>query len=168
MAPSCSHSSLLVHSEFPRNAEPPLRQLRSRFITAQPDFYIRCHGNIPKLDETTHRLRVDGLVTRPLDLSMMELRTRFPRQTVPAVLQCAGNRRSDMLRVRPVSGDPWKAGAIGNAVWSGVALAEVLRAAGAARSASLHVAFMACDDCEEKGEPFRYAASIPNDQSIGP
>jgi sulfite oxidase len=168
MAQSYSYSSLLVHSECPRNAEPPLQRLRSHFITAQPDFYIRCHGNIPELNETTHRLHVDGLVTRPLDLSMTELRTHFPRQTVPAVLQCAGNRRSDMLRVRPVSGDPWGAGAIGNAVWSGVTLGEVLRAAGAARSASLHVAFIACDDCEGEGEHFRYAASIPMTKALAP
>jgi hypothetical protein len=35
MAQSYSHSSLLVHSECPRNAEPPLQRLRSHFITAQ-------------------------------------------------------------------------------------------------------------------------------------
>ena len=73
-----------------------------------------------------------------------------------------------MLQVRPVSGDPWGAGAIGNAVWSGVALAEVLRAAGAARFASLHVAFTACDDCEAEGEHFRYAASIPMTKGLAP
>ena len=168
MAPSCCHSSLLVHSVCPRNAEPPLRRLRSCFITAQPDFYIRCHGNVPKLSETTHRLRVDGLVTRPLDLSMTELRTHFRRQTVPAVLQCAGNRRGDMLGLGPVSGDPWGAGAIGNAAWTGVALAEVLHAAGAAQSASLHVAFMACDACETDGQHFRYAVSIPMAKALAP
>ena len=32
-----------------------------------------------------------------------------------------------MLQVRPVSGDPWAPGAIGNAEWTGVALADVLR-----------------------------------------
>ena len=159
---------MIVHSEQPYNAEPPLGRLRASFMTAQADFYVRSHGNIPPLDENTHRLRVAGKVAAPLDLSMAELRQRFPSRTVTAVLQCAGNRRADMLRVRPVSGDPWAAGAIGNAAWTGASLADVLRAAGAAETANLHVAFAALDDCEVDGEKFRYAASIPITKAMSP
>jgi hypothetical protein len=90
MAQSYSYSSLLVHSECPRNAEPPLQRLRLHFITAQPDFYIRCHGNIPELNETTYRLHVDGLVTRPLDLSMTELRTHCPPTDGPSGVAVCG------------------------------------------------------------------------------
>jgi sulfite oxidase len=59
---------------------------------------------------------------------MCELRNRFTPRTVMALMQCAGNRRADLHRLRPVTGDPWEAGAIGNAVWTGVPLADVLRA----------------------------------------
>ncbi len=153
---------LLVHSRMPLNAEPPLARLRRTGMTAREDFYIRSHGTIPTLDVGTHRLRVGGRVTTPLLLSLDELRDRFPARTVTAVLQCAGNRRADMQAVRPTSGDPWAPGAIGNATWTGVALADVLEAAGAATDAGLHVAFEACDEIEMPGEGrFRYGVSIP-------
>ncbi len=67
--PLRSKPDLIVHSETPYNAEPPLAQLRARMTTAQPDFYVRSHGTIPHLDATKHRLRVGGRVGTPLDLS---------------------------------------------------------------------------------------------------
>lgn len=106
MNPSSSKSHLIVHTKTPYNAEPPLERLRASLTTAQNDFYIRSDGNIPHLDAAVHRLRVSGQVTTPLDLSMGELRTRFPERTVAAAVQCAGNRRADMQPVRPTSGDP--------------------------------------------------------------
>ncbi len=159
---------LIVHSKQPLNAEPPLDRLRASYITPQRDFYVRTHGSIPSVDGARHRLRVSGRVAAPLDLSMDDLRDRFPRRTVTAVMQCAGNRRAEMQQVRPVSGDPWAAGAIGNAEWTGAALADVLRAAGAEAEASLHVAFSSLDDCEVEGERFRYEASIPMTKAMSP
>lgn len=162
-----------MHSETPYNAEPPLDRLRARMRTAQPDFYVRSHGAIPHLDAATHRLRVGGRVATPLDLSMAELRQRFAERSVTAVMQCAGNRRADLQPVRPTSGDPWAAGAIGNAAWTGVALADVLRAAGTETGtetgAALHVAFDACDEMELPGEGrFTYGASIPMAKAMSP
>ncbi len=162
-------SGLIVHSSKPFNAEPPLDRLRAASITAQADFYVRSHGDIPQLDEARHRLTVAGRVRTPLDLSMAALRERFAACTVTAVMQCAGNRRADMQSVRPTSGDPWAPGAIGNAEWTGVRLADVLRAAGADTDAALHVAFAACDevDLPEEGR-FHYGASIPMSKAMCP
>ena len=166
---SQSKDHLIVHSKEPYNAEPPLDRLRSAFITAQADFYVRSHGNIPQLDADKHRLVVDGLVERPLDMSMAELRSRFPHRTVTAVMQCAGNRRADLLQVAVVSGDPWAPGAIGNAEWTGVALGDVLQAAGVAGPMSYHVAFASCDEIEMEGEGrFLYGASIPMTKAMSP
>jgi len=138
-------------------------------MTGQQDFYVRSHGNIPRLDGTTHRLRVGGMVQTPLDLSVPELRARFPARTVTAVMQCAGNRRADLQPVRPTSGDPWAPGAIGNAEWTGISLADVLEAAGAADDAALHVAFDACDEVEMPKEGrFTYGASIPITKAMAP
>ena len=160
---------MIVHSQVPFNAEPPLARLRAAAITAQVDFYVRCHGAIPHLPEEAHRLRVTGRVATPLDLSLAELRQRFPARSVTAVMQCAGNRRADLQVVRPTSGDPWAPGAIGNATWSGVALADVLRAAGADPGAALHVAFEACDEVETPSEGrFSYGASIPMAKALAP
>ncbi len=108
-------SDLTVHSQRPLNAEPPLGRLRASFITTNDTFYVRSHGAIPKLDADTHRVRVGGKVATPLDLSIKDLRDRFPHRSVLAVLQCAGNRRADMRRERPVSSAPRGVGAIGNA-----------------------------------------------------
>ena len=106
---------------------------------------------------------------RHLDFSMGELHTRFPERTVTAAMQCAGNRRADMQSVRPTSGDPWAPGAIGNAAWTGVALADVMRAAGASADTSLHVAFDACDEVEMPNEGrFNYGASIPIAKPLSP
>ncbi len=47
---SASEPSLIIHSREPLNAEPPLDRLRAAFITPEPDFYVRSHGEIPNLD----------------------------------------------------------------------------------------------------------------------
>ena len=162
---SCPPSDFLVHSEHPLNAEPRLPMLRAAFVTPQRHFYIRCHGEIPHLEESRHRLRVDGLVGTPLDLSMAELRAGFAHRSLAAVLQCAGNRRADLQQVAPTTGDPWQPGAIGHASWTGVPLAEVLRAAGVAEQAGLHVAFTACDAMAVAGQPI-YQVSIPLEKAL--
>ncbi len=155
-------SHLIVHSAEPLNAEPPLDRLRARFLTDSDDFYVRSHGDTPRLDASTHRLRIDGLVARPLDLSLDDLRRRFPERRVTAVLQCAGNRRADLQPVRATTGDPWSAGAIGHAEWTGVPLADLLREAGSADDASLHVAFASADTVTMETEGrFNYGVSIP-------
>ena len=161
--------NLIVHSESPYNAEPHLNHLRAAFITPRSEFYVRCHGNTPRLDAEAHRLQVGGQVAKPVDLSIQEMRDRFPQRTVTAVMQCAGNRRADLQRVRPVTGDPWAPGAIGNAEWTGVALADLLQAVGAGEDASLHVAFAACDEVEMPDEGrFCFGASIPMAKAMSP
>ena len=159
----------IVHSQVPYNAEPGLARLRASAITAQADFYVRSHGTIPTLTAAGHRLRGGGRVQTGLDLSLADLRTRFPERTVTAVLQCAGNRRADLQAVRPTSGNPWAGGAIGNAAWTGAALADVLREAGADADPALHVAFEACDEVEVPGEArFTYGVSIPMAKAMSP
>ncbi|MCW6507758.1 sulfite oxidase [Lichenifustis flavocetrariae] len=153
---------LIVHSEEPLNAEPPLDRLRSGFVTKTADFYIRSHGNLPDLDVETHKVRVRGKVGQRLDLTVDDLRRRFTPKTVTAVMQCAGNRRADLQQVEKTTGDPWAPGAIGNAEWTGVPLADILRAADAAEGDDLHVAFDAVDIAENEGaEDAPYGVSIP-------
>ncbi len=160
--------SLIVHSETPFNAEPPLAALRAHFLTAQSDFYVRSHGNIPALDPATYRLAVGGQVATPLDLSLSELKSRFPHHTVTAIMQCAGNRRADMQGVRPTTGDPWSAGAIGNAEWTGIRLADLLDAAGADPAAA-HVALDSADEINHPEEGrFTFGVSVPTAKARAP
>ncbi|SDM30823.1 sulfite dehydrogenase (cytochrome) subunit SorA apoprotein [Methylobacterium phyllostachyos] len=159
---------LIVHGRAPYNAEPPLDRLRASWRTAAADFYVRSHGDLPAIDAEAYRLEVGGAVGRKLSLSLTEIQA-MPQATVTATLQCAGNRRADMRAVAPVSGDPWDAGAIGTADWTGPRLADVLAAAGFDRAHAqedLHVAF-ACHDTVE-GEAYRYGASIPMAKALAP
>ena len=160
-------SELIVHSAVPLNAEPPLARLRAAFLTPQQDFYIRSHGETPGLDAATHEIRIEG-VPHPRSITLAALQSQFPHRAVTAVMQCAGNRRADMQAVAPVAGDLWAPGAIGNARWSGVSLAALLHASGAADRPGWHVAFECADQCEMEGKHFHYGASIPIEKAMDP
>ena len=162
-----SNERRIVHSDAPYNAEPSLATLRDKPATPQGDFYVRSHGNVPEVEAGDFVLSVGGLVATPLRLSLGDLR-RFPAVTVDATLQCAGNRRADLDAVKPVAGDPWGPGAIGNASWTGVRLADVLRAAGADTAEGHHVAFASLDEIEMDGRRFRFGASIPVGKAMAP
>ncbi|UDL96207.1 sulfite oxidase [Lichenihabitans sp. PAMC28606] len=158
---------LIVHSQAPFNAEPHLDRLRRSFITATDDFYVRSHGLVPHLDPASHAITIAGKVGHPLRLTVADLKAQFSPRSVMATMQCAGNRRADLQQVRPTSGDPWSAGAIGNAEWTGVSLADVLRAAGAESEAAWHVAFEAADLADHEGaEPAPYGVSIPMSKAM--
>src|SRR4029453_16262830 len=90
------HSGLLVRQEEPFNGGPPAKLLGGSFITPNGLFFVRNHGGVPEVDADAWRLAVDGLVERPLSLSLADLR-RLPRASVTATLQCAGNRRLELM-----------------------------------------------------------------------
>ena len=158
----------IIRSEEPFNAEPTLTRLRAHLITSTEDFYVRSHGDVPEVDALAFRLSVTGKVENALSLSLQDLRERFDEHTVEAVMQCAGNRREDLDKVRPVSGDLWAPGAIGNAVWTGVRLADVLASASVDADAGKHVAFSSLDECTVDGKTFNYGASIPISKAMSP
>lgn len=154
-------ADMITHAVAPYNAEPPVGALAGRTITPVATFYARNHGPIPRVDAGTWRLRIDGLVERPVTLSLGALRTRFEHREVVATVQCAGNRRSGLLAVRAIPGEtPWGSGAISTARWAGVSLADVLAGAGPYEGAA-HVEFSAPDVAGEARPPQVYASSIP-------
>jgi sulfite oxidase len=154
----------IVHGEEPFNAEPPAPALAAAAITPLERFYVRNHGPVPG-EDAGWRLRVDGLVERPLDVSLAELRERFPAAELTATLQCAGNRRAGLMAVRDIPGEaPWGPGATGTAVWRGVRLRDVLQAAGARGT---HVAFEGAERSDEAEPPQRFAGSIPREKAEG-
>lgn len=154
-------ADMVVHEVEPYNAESPRRALADQGdLTSLDTFYVRSHGPVPELDRAAWRLRVDGLVERELELSLDDLRRRFDERRVVATLQCAGNRRAGLNAVREIPGEaPWGPGATGNAAWRGVALADVLGAAGL-RSDARHVAFEGADISDQAEPPQRFGASI--------
>lgn len=167
MEPLGKHPEMIVRDRQPFNAEPPLNLLRESFVTPKELFYVRNHGSVPEVDPADYRLKVSGLVERPLELSLEEIRNDFPKENVMVALHCAGNRRDELMAVAPTPGEtPWNAGAIGNAWWAGVPLREILRAAGATEEAR-HVAFDGLDEVEE-GESPNFGGSIPIKKAMSP
>jgi len=155
---------LVVRSEKPLNAEPALEELARDWLTPVESFYIRNHGPTPRFDGASFRLAVEGLVDRQFELSVAELVERFPALRTTATLTCAGNRRSEFSGPK-ISGVAWGAGAIGNAEWSGVALAAVLRHAGV-QSGAKHVWFEGGDEISDKAETYPFGGSIPMEKAL--
>ncbi|MFG1929392.1 sulfite oxidase [Mycobacterium sp. NPDC048908] len=153
---------MIVRSQLPYNAEPPPSALASSEITPVDAFYARNHGPFPDIAVDQWQLTVDGLVDKPLTLDYEDLTTRFSQHWVIATLACAGNRRAELLRVRPIPGKaPWDRGAISTAEWRGVRLSDVLRAAGVHHDDGLHVAFDAPDVAQEARPVQSFGGSIP-------
>jgi len=158
---------MVVHETDPYNAEPPRQALISD-LTPVDAFYVRNHGPVPTIDTESWRLAVDGLVDRPLSLSIDDLRGQFRSREVVATLQCAGNRRAGLIEVREIPGeDPWRSGATSTATWSGVALGEVLEAAGIQPPAT-DVAFEAPDVAQVADSPQRYGGSVGRSKAEAP
>jgi DMSO/TMAO reductase YedYZ molybdopterin-dependent catalytic subunit len=114
--------------------ETPRHYFRGAF-TPNEAFYVRWHlPDIPNhLDLREWRLHVEGNVNKPLAFSFGELTQKFKPASVAAVNQCSGNSRS---RFQPrVPGAQWGNGAMGNAMWTGVRLRELLDTAGVKASA---------------------------------
>ena len=160
-------ADMIVRTEAPFNAEPAPRVLAGDEITPVEAFYARNHGLFPNIAPAHWRLTVAGLVDSPLTLTFEELTTVFDQHAVVATLACAGNRRAELLRVRPIPGkEPWEHGAISTAAWCGVRLADVLDAAGVDRRDGLHVEFLAPDIAEEARPVQCYGSSIPLEKAM--
>lgn len=132
-----------IMSEKPLNAETPTEYLRS-WITANKVFFDRNQGAIMKspVDLETYELVVEGEVEKRLRLTFGHL-LRMPKTIVANTLECSGNSRS-LFKVK-ARGNPWTIGGVGNAVWGGVWLRDVLELAGLKTDAR-HVAFEGLDE----------------------
>src|SRR5947207_7784308 len=92
LAHAKGRADLIRMTERPPNYE----SVRSTFttrITPFERFYLRNHFDLPTVDVPSWRLKVHGLVDKPLSLSLADLED-MPQTTVEAVLQCAGNGRA--------------------------------------------------------------------------
>ncbi|XP_051140865.1 sulfite oxidase [Andrographis paniculata] len=167
------HPALVINSKEPFNAEPRRADLVSSYVTPVEFFYKRNHGPIPIVQDL-HKYSVlfTGLKGSSKELFMKDI-WKLPKYTVAATLQCAGNRRTAMSKTRKVKGVGWDVAAIGNAVWGGAKLADVLELVGIPKCSHVtsnggkHVEFVSIDKCkEENGGP--YKASIPLSQATNP
>lgn len=124
---------LYVHDDDALNAEPTLDLLGDP-ITPIDAFFIRNNGDVPQIEAGRDwTLTIDGEVERPAVWTVAGLRESFETVTVTAVLECAGNGRSQFSPA--TDGLPWRLGAVGCARWTGVRLKDVLEHAGVLPSA---------------------------------
>jgi DMSO/TMAO reductase YedYZ molybdopterin-dependent catalytic subunit len=88
------------------------------WLTPNDKFFSISHFDRPVIDAASWKLEIDGLVKKPLTLTLADLKAR-PRQEVVFTVECSGNH-----------GFPFFTGGIGNASWAGTPLAALLEEAG--------------------------------------
>jgi len=134
---------LIKRTFRPPNLETPLEYFRDP-ITPNKAFFVRYHhANIPAVNAASWSLRVSGPAAgQTLSFSLGQLKNQFEMVEVTALCLCSGNRRG--LFSPHVMGVQWASGAMGNARWRGVRLADVLNKAGV-RPDALEVAFDGSD-----------------------
>ena len=128
--------ALIVRNSRPLDLETPVTFL-DRVYTPNDAFFVRSHFDVPAVPAGPWTIRVGGTVESPRSLTLKDLEA-LPRVELPAVLQCSGNGRA-FFRPR-MPGVAWERGAVGQAMWSGVRLGDVLGKAGLKREARhLHI-----------------------------
>jgi len=133
-------SPMILHNDRPEDLEMP-NEYFDTWLTPNDKFFVRQHLPRPEVNGDSFRLVVNGMVSKPLELKIADLR-KLPQHKLVATLECTGNGRG-FYRPR-VPGIQWGRGAIGNAEWSGPRVSEVLKLAGA----KLDAAFLESDGAD--------------------
>src|SRR4051812_29114480 len=128
------NEGLVVLGDRPLVAETP-QSLLDDDTTPTAKFYIRNNGQIPEAakDADGWKLIIDGEVDKPVEITLGDLKKKYKAVTRRMVLECGGNGRAAFQP--PARGNQWTNGGAGCAEWTGVPLADVLKAAGPKKSA---------------------------------
>ncbi len=126
---------LIKLSYRPPNYETPVSYFASEF-TPNDAFFVRYHlaGLPDPIDPKSWKVKIGGeAAATPVELSLADLQSGFEQVEIAAVCQCSGNRRG--LSDPHVPGVEWGLGAMGNALWKGVRLKDVLAKIGLKKEA---------------------------------
>lgn len=126
--------NLVLLGDKPLVAETPEHLLDDE-TTPTSKFFIRNNGLVPEAtsEPDKWKLIIDGEVNNRLELALGELKAKFKPVTRRMVLECGGNGRS--FFTPQARGNQWTNGGAGCAEWTGVRVADVLKAAGVKPSA---------------------------------
>lgn len=157
---------LVILSDRPVNAE-CLPHLLDDEITPTARHFVRNNGTSPtKFDASDWRLEVDGEVSTPMAFSIGDLKNKFEVVRMQLQIECAGNGRA--FFDPKAKGNQWTFGAVACSEWTGVRLADVLKAAGLKNSAvySAHYG----TDAHLSGNPDKEAISrgVPISKATSP
>ena len=156
---------LMVMTTRPPQLETPFHIYNESVFTPNDAFFVRWHlPNIPAtVDANTFELKIRGRVQQPLSFSIKSLKQDFNQVDIAAVCQCSGNSRGYFDP--PVPGGQWGHGAMGNAIWTGVRLRDLLLKARLDKKA-VHVRFDGLDQPVANVTPdFRKSLSV--DDAMG-
>ena len=101
-------------------------------MTPNDKFFSIAHFDRPTIDAATWKLEIDGLVKKPLSLTLADIKAR-PRQEVTFTIECSGNH-----------GFPFFTGGIGNAAGPARRSPPILEEAGVLDS-GIEVVFWGTD-----------------------
>lgn len=123
----------------PFNVEAPLSDLYDDgFLTSENLHYVRNHGHVPRCEDDEildWEFEVNGLVDNPIKMTVRDLINDYQQLTYPVTFVCAGNRRKEQNIVRKTKGFSWGAAGLSTALWTGVAIGDLLAAAKPKRGA---------------------------------
>jgi len=155
---------LMVLTSRPPQLETPFEVFNEGVITPNDAFFVRYHlaGLPTEIDPDTHKLSIGGTVDKPLTFTLAELKKDFQAVEVTAVLQCSGNSRG--FQTPRVAGGQLGNGAMGNAVWKGVRLKDLLEKAGV-KAGSKQVSFNGLDKAVVEKTP-DFIKAIELDQAL--
>src|SRR5260221_12895861 len=131
---------MILQRTRPPLLETPFEVFDRGVFTPTDQFYVRWHWSVipTAIDVDKFRLTVRGHVDKTLSLSLMDIVNGLKRVELAAVNQCSGNSRG-FFQPR-VAGGQWSNGAMGNALWRGGRLKDVLDRAGVkARAAQVRL-----------------------------
>jgi len=153
---------MILQRTRPPLLETPFEVFDEGVFTPNDRFFVRWHwAVIPEsVDVSRFRLGVRGNVETPLSLTLEEIMA-MPRVEMAAVNQCSGNSRG--FFTPRVPGGEWGNGAMGNAIWTGVRLKDVLDRA-RVKAASVQVRFTGLDETVTEGAP-RFLKSLDIDHA---
>jgi DMSO/TMAO reductase YedYZ molybdopterin-dependent catalytic subunit len=123
------------------------------WITPNDEFFSISHFDRPVIDASTWKLEIDGLVKKPLRLTLDDIKAR-PRQEVVFTIECSGNH-----------GFPFFTGGIGNARWAGTPLAPILEEAGI-RENGIEVVFWGTDAGEIAARDLKFNQNFARSMSV--
>jgi DMSO/TMAO reductase YedYZ molybdopterin-dependent catalytic subunit len=155
---SIDADAMILYSKEYLTLEMPMSRLTS-WITPVESFFVRNNLLMPDVDLSIWHLSVTGEVERPITFTYAEF-MQLASASVTNTIECAGNGR---VNFSPrIGGVPWGRGGVGNAVFEGPPLAQILRLARLKPTAK-HVAFRGLDVVPQGASDF--IRSIPLDKA---
>lgn len=138
-----------------------IRKIDGPLTPANQFFYIQ-HKNQPKIDPATYRLKISGLVKKPAELSLADIKAMRPME-ITAGYECSGNSPRSMEGLSSCGR------------WTGVPLSAVLKRIGV-DPAAREVVFFGTDRSKEdvvfRGETYpvdqQFARSMTLENALKP